>query len=113
MERSMNRLAPLALVASVIALPAAAQTSIAGQWIVTVDRFGTPEYSTLNLIRDGDAVRGDWDGDVVTGRARGRSIDLTIRDRRGAIYRFTGTMQAGQLRGAADYPDNNHPERRL
>lgn len=109
----MNLLSPCAVVASVIALPAAAQTSIAGQWIVTVDRFGTPEYSTLNLIRDGDAVRGDWDGDPVSGTLRGRSIDLTIRDRRGAIYRFTGTVQAGQLRGAADYPDNNHPERRL
>lgn len=109
----MSGLAPIAMVASAIALPAAAQTSVAGQWIVTVDRFGTPEYSTLNLFRDGDALRGDWGGDAVTGSVRGRSIDLTIRDERGATYRFTGTMQAGQLRGAADYPDNNHHERRL
>ncbi|MFL9839389.1 acetamidase/formamidase family protein [Sphingomonas sp. ST-64] len=109
----MNRFMPIVLVAGATALPAAAQDHISGQWIVTVDRLGTPEYSTLNLRRDGDALRGDWDGESVTGTIKGRGVVLTIRDRRTAVYRFTGTSGRDGISGVADYPDNNHPELRL
>lgn len=100
----------LALVAAV---PAYAATPLEGQWILTVDRFGTPEYSTLNLLLSQTVVTGDWDGDVAKGSYRAGALTFSVSDKNGAVYRFEGRQVGDTLRGVADYPDNNFPDKRL
>jgi amidase len=92
---------------------AAHAAQVAGQWIVTVDRFGSPEYSTLNLVVADRTLGGDWDGDAVRGTIERQSLRFTVTDRQGATYRFEAQQTPAGLSGAADYPDNNFPDRRL
>lgn len=93
--------------------PAYAATPVDGQWIMKVDRFGNPEYSTLTLRTDGPLVSGDWDGDAAKGSWSGSALSLTVTDAHGATYRFEGRLIDGTLRGIADYPDNNFADTRL
>lgn len=93
--------------------PVAAYAQIAGQWIVATDRWGNPEYSTLNLARTGDALSGDWDGDALTGAIRRGTLTFTVRDARGATYGFTGRMTGRGIAGEADFPDSNKPGARV
>lgn len=109
----MLRWIVLALVALVVAAPAHGAPKLSGQWIVTTDRFGTPEYSTLNLTARDGRLSGDWGGDPVAGVVRGRSVSFTITDRQGALFRFDGRIAGAALRGTADYPDHNDPAKRL
>ena len=86
---------------------ARAEEPIDGQWIVTTDRWGNAEYSTLNLHRTGEGLTGDWDGDAVHGEMSGAHLHLDIVDRRAARYVFDGSLDGEGLTGTADYPDPN------
>lgn len=99
--------------AIVLAVPAHARSPVDGQWILAVDRFGNPEYSTLNLRGIGTSVSGDWDGDAAEGKFSAGRLTLTVTGKNGAVYRFDVKLVEGALRGTADYPDNNFPDRRL
>ncbi|WP_333572591.1 acetamidase/formamidase family protein [Sphingomonas sp.] len=102
------------MLAALLGCPALARAPpLGGQWILTVDRFGSPEYSTLTLARAGQSLSGDWDGDALRGTVQGGSLRFTVTDRHGAVYRFDARRTAEGLRGSADYPDNNFPDRRL
>lgn len=104
----------VALAAAIaFAEPACASQPADGQWILAVDRFGNPEYSTLNLRVSGTTVSGDWDGDTVTGKATAHKVVITVTDKNGAVYRFDFELDHDALRGIADYPDNNFPDKRL
>jgi len=107
------RLFALVLAILCLASPAAAAPRLDGQWILTTDRWGNPEYSTLNLSVSGAALSGDWDGDALTGEVRGGALSFAVQDRRGARYTFTARWEHGALNGIADFPDNNAPDRRL
>lgn len=90
-----------------------AAPNIDGDWILTVDRWGNPEYSTLSLsVRNGE-VSGDLDGNTVVGKVDGKTVHLTMTDDRKAVYRFDARLTDGRLSGTANYPDNNFPDRRV
>ena len=91
---------------------ASASHKMNGQWVLVVDRWGNPEYSTLNLSILQDAVSGDWDGDRVAGTIAGEALHFSVTDKRGAEYRFEARLEKGRLSGTANYPDNNFPDRR-
>lgn len=108
----MTRLFTVSLAALALAAPIAAQAQT-GQWIVATDRWGNKEYSTLNLVADGETLTGDWDGDPLTGTRRGNHFELVVKDQRGAAYRFEGGIGHGGIRGTADFPDSNNPAVRV
>ena len=99
--------------AIVLAGPAHASSPVDGQWILAVDRFGNPEYSTLNIRGTGTSVSGDWDGDATEGKFSAGRLMLDVTEKNGAVYRFDVRLVNGALRGVADYPDNNFPDKRL
>ena len=109
----MLRMFLFSLFAFIVSTAASAAPQIHGQWIITTDRWGNAEYSTLNLLVSNQQLSGDWDGDPVTGLVRGKSVTISVRDQRGATYRFDATLQDDTLVGIADYPDNNFPDRRV
>lgn len=92
---------------------AAAAHRADGQWVVTIDRFGNPEYSTLNLLVDGTVISGDWDGDALKGSATIRRVTFTVTDSQHRTYAFTGRLDRGSLSGTAIFPDHNDPRSSL
>lgn len=109
----MLRILLLAVAALLLGKPALAATSPAGQWVLTTDRWGNPEYSTLDLALANGTLSGNWDGDPLEGTARNGFLHFTVTDRQGAIYRFEARLDGAGLRGMADFPDNNDASRRL
>jgi acetamidase/formamidase len=101
----------LLLSALPVALPAAAQSR--DSWLVAIDLWGNPVYQSLSLVRQGDSVSGALDGDPIAGSVEGDRIRFVATDRRHATYAFEGLMQGDALAGDADFPDSNHPERRI
>lgn len=84
-----------------------------GQWVMRIDRFGNPEYSTLNLHVDGAVMSGDWDGDAVKGSATTDRISFAVTDSQHQSYAFTGTLDRGSLSGTAVFADHNNSNRSL
>lgn len=82
-------------------------------WLVAIDLWGNPAYQSLSLVRHGDDLSGVLDGDPVEGRAQDGRIRFVATDGRGARYAFDGAVAGDALVGEADFPDSNHPERRV
>jgi acetamidase/formamidase len=103
----------LCIIAVFASSAAVAAPNPSGQWVLATNRWGNPEYSTLNLNVVNASVSGDWDGDRLTGTFRKGALEFAVTDARGSTYRFVAHLEGDLLRGRADYPDNNFPERRL
>ncbi|HZV38215.1 MAG TPA: hypothetical protein VFF96_05650, partial [Pseudoxanthomonas sp.] len=82
-------------------------------WIVIVDLWGNPVYQSMDLVRDGDLLRGKIDGDPLQGHRHGDEVDFVSTDARGKQYRFSGKMSGEELSGSADFPDPNDDSRRV
>lgn len=89
-----------------------ALAQVSGQWIVTTDLWGNPAYRTLSLIQDGEVLTGDIDGDEITGRRSGSTIEFRSVDADNATYSFAGAIEEGRIVGTADFPDTNNPAMR-
>lgn len=109
-------LKPLTMALALIALPAltqAPETLGPETWVITVDMWGNPMYQLLTLRPEKDRLEGDLDGDAVKGRRQGAAVDFTATDANHATYAYLGKLDQGLLRGTADFPDSNHPDRRM
>lgn len=103
----------LSLIALLIATPAAAQEAPVQHWVLATDMWGTNAWSTLDLVRTGDALTGTLDGDPLEGTIRGKAIRFTAKDRNGTTYGYAGTLAGATMAGEADMPDSNHPGVRI
>ncbi|WP_082006506.1 acetamidase/formamidase family protein [Sphingomonas sp. ERG5] len=106
----------IAMALHLIATPSIAQpgSGVAPEhWVVIQDMWGNPAYSTLTLVRDGDRLSGELDGDPVTGSAIGKAVRFSAQDAKGVVYAFTGTQAGTAMTGEADLPDSNFPDRRV
>lgn len=81
-------------------------------WIVRVDLWGNPAFSTLTLARDGADVSGDIDGDRLSGAVKGQRLRFDATDQRGGASHFTGTIAGDRMTGSVDAPDTNDPKAR-
>ena len=82
-------------------------------WLVVIDLWGNPVYQSLSLERQGRRVSGVLDGDPIEGSIEGDRIRFVATDSRHATYAFDGRIGADALEGEADFPDSNHPDRRI
>lgn len=81
-------------------------------WIVRIDMWGSPAFSTLTLdVKEGRAS-GELGGDRIKGTARNGAIDVDSRDAQGRAYRYTLKLRGLTLTGTADMPDSNNPAAR-
>lgn len=76
-------------------------------WIVRVDLWGNPAFSTLTIDRKSGKLSGDFDGDRVTGEFTGKQIRFKSTDAQNRISIFTGMIDRTAMTGTADYPDTN------
>lgn len=82
-------------------------------WLVAIDLWGNPAYQSLSFERQGDSVSGVLDGDPIRGSVEGSRIRFVATDAHRATYAFDGLVQGDAFLGEADFPDSNHPERRI
>lgn len=106
----MRRLALLGLCIPLSALATEQQQEV---WLVKTDLWGNTAYQTLTLHREGEAVKGVFDGDALVGTRRGDILELTVTDARKAIHRLKATVSGTTMSGVADDPDTNAPDRRV
>lgn len=91
-----------------VPLPAAGES-----WLLTVDRWGTPEYDVFEFSRDGTQLSGRLGRDAVSGTRRGDHLRFEARDTNGAQRRFDGRQRGDEIRGEADYADPNRADTRV
>jgi acetamidase/formamidase len=82
-------------------------------WLATTDLWGNPSYQALEWAYNGNRLAGTLDGDALQGERTGNSIRFVVTGAQPSTYVFTGTVDGESMRGTADYPDSNHPERRI
>ena len=100
------------LVAVLLLLSASPVWAEPQTWVVSVDRWGNAERSTLTLEADGGVLSGRLNTLAVEGRREGDTLVFSAVDSDGARYRFEGAQTGDTLSGWADYPDTNVPDAR-
>ena len=75
-----------------------AQTTIAGDWLLTQDVYGNPLHQRLTLKVDGTAVSGTLGRRPITGTVSGNAVRLTMKGQDSADE-FNGTLSADGMTG--------------
>src|SRR6185436_8584249 len=108
-------LAALVLAPMAPAAPAKPAAQLAGRWVVTVDRFGTPTYATLTLRQSGDTLTGTYGTLPVEGAVSGETYHFVAKAPGGVTATADGALaKGGGLAGAVvfvDPDDKDHPAR--
>lgn len=81
-------------------------------WLLTLDLWGNPRHSALELERSGHRLSGRLASDNVSGDIRGDRLRFTAVAADGTYCRYEARREGERLRGEADCPDTNDPSRR-
>jgi acetamidase/formamidase len=92
-----------------IATPAFAEPET---WLLTIDRWGNPEYAEAAIETEGDVLTGQLGSWSLAGLRDGDRVSFTATDADGEVYRFSGLAADDRMSGSADYPDINVAEER-
>ncbi|WP_083941338.1 acetamidase/formamidase family protein [Pseudoduganella violaceinigra] len=79
----------------------------AENWLLQIERWGTPSNMTLHLQDEGGKLIGTLDGDALNGTRKDGQMVLNVIDKDGQRYLYKGTATADRLQGVADFPDTN------
>lgn len=82
-------------------------------WLLSVDRWGTPDHRLLHWNDTDGRLSGNLAGDPLRGRHKGSTVHFSVTDSDGASHVFDGRLSGGLLSGRADFPDPNQPQRRV
>jgi acetamidase/formamidase len=88
----------LAIVVCLSSTVALAQTTVAGDWLLTRDVYGNPLHQKLTLKVDGSAVSGTLGQRPIDGTVNGNTIRLTLKGQDSADE-FNGTLSANSMTG--------------
>lgn len=101
------------LVAGLLLLSASPAWAEPQTWVLSVDRWGNAERSTLILEDDGDTLSGQLNDMAVEGQRHGDHIVFTAVSSDGDRYGFDASHAGNVLSGWADYPDTNAADVRV
>src|SRR5690348_12428460 len=95
---------------------AAAQSapSPAGEWLVTLDLFGTSLQQVLTLKADGGKLTGSFRGrghQEIEGTVNGNAVRFVVRDEKETTGEYQGTITADGMSGTAQVFDAKPEER--
>jgi amidase len=88
----------LAFIVCLTSAVALAQTTVAGDWLLTQDVYGNPLHQRLTLKVDGTAVSGTLGRRPIAGTVTGSAIRLTVKNQDSADE-FNGTLSADSMTG--------------
>jgi len=88
-----------------------AENPLSGRWVVSMTYLGSPVYSALTLVQEGDKLTGDYDGDKLEGTVQGKSIHFLAKDDQGGTEECNATLKDGTLSGTLVYRETEagHP----
>ena len=116
----MLKLIPCLLLVCLFPIPADAQQSsasaaktLAERWIVQLDFLGTPVNSSLNLLRDGNKVTGDFDGDKLEGTVTADRLHFLAKDEDGGQEEGTATLKGDAISGTIIFRYSSNPSQPL
>jgi len=96
----MNTLFRAAILAALSCISLAAQSGLAGEWMITVhDQFST-DVGRLLLVVNGDVLSGTLRGRSIEGTVKGNAIEFKVQN---AVVK--GTLEGSELTGEAAFPD--------
>jgi acetamidase/formamidase len=98
----------LALIVCLAATSVVAQTTIAGDWLLTEDIYGNPLHQRLTLKVDGTVLCGTLGRQQVDGTVSGNAIRFTLR-RGEVVDEFSGTLSADGMAGALVRTEKGEP----
>jgi amidase len=87
----------------------AADSGLSGQWLVSMDFYGTLLYSRMTLTQQGDKLTGIFAGDKLEGSISGTSIHFIAKDDQGSSAEVTATIQGGVISGSEVFTDSDDP----
>jgi acetamidase/formamidase len=91
-------------------LPAAAQSSLAGDWLVLTDLHGLQLPQRLSLTAEGSKLAGDLDGDKLEGTLTGNAVHFIAKadspGGAGDTAEYTGTLSGDTISGQAVLTDS-------
>ena len=93
----------------------AQEQSLTGNWLATVDFYGSPLYWKMELKQEGEKITGDFSGDKVEGTYAGGKLHFVAKDPQGGSEELTATVVNDQINGAViwiDRSDKEHPATR-
>ncbi len=79
----------------------AAESSVAGRWVVKADFFGSTRYLTLRLEQQGERLTGTFAGDRLEGTLRGSQLHFVSKDDQGGSDEVDGTVEDGRMTARA------------
>jgi hypothetical protein len=88
----------LALIVCLTSTLAVAQTTVAGDWLLTQDVYGNPLHQRLTLKVDGTVLSGTLGRRPLDGTVSGNAIRFTLKNE-DATDEFNGTMSADGMAG--------------
>jgi acetamidase/formamidase len=101
----------LALIVCLTSTAALAQTTVAGDWLLTRDVYGNPLHQKLTLKVDGTAVSGTLGQRPLEGTVGGNTIRLTMKSQDSADE-FNGTLSADGMTGTLLHTETGDPNPR-
>lgn len=93
----------------------AQEQSLTGNWMATVDFYGSPLYWKMELKQDGEKITGDFSGDKVEGTYAAGKLHFLAKDTHDGSEELTATVVNGQITGTViwiDGSDKEHPATR-
>jgi len=116
MSTLLNRIIRYGCAVLVLVAPSAAQSnaSPAGEWLVTLDLFGTPIQQVLTLKADGGKLTGSLRGRgrlEIEGTVSGNNIRFVTRQDKDTTGEYQGTISADGMSGTAQVFDPKPEER--
>ena len=90
-------------------------TSVAGDWAITMDVFGTPLQQVLTLKSEGNKFTGSLSGRghvAIDGTISGNAIHFVAKQDKDTTAEYDGTVSGESMSGTA-HVFNSQPERRL
>lgn len=94
----------LAIIVCLSSTVALAQTTVAGDWLLTRDVYGNPFQQKLTLKVDGSAVSGTLGPRPISGTVNGNTIVLTLKGQDSADE-FNGTLSGNSMTGTLTHTE--------
>lgn len=108
------RLISLIFIASLVASAGAQAGDVVHKsYVVKVDLWGNAIYQSLELDEKDHQISGTIDRDPLVGVRDGDEYLFTATASDKSTYRYRAHISKYGLVGSADFPDSNHPERRM
>ena len=107
MFRFLRRIVVMGLLFGISPL-LAAQSNVAGEWLLTQDIYGNPLHQRLSLKVEGGVLSGTLGRQPIQGTIGGNTIQFTVKDDESSDE-FTGTVSADDMAGTLVHTEKVDP----